>query len=139
MKPYILILCLSLLNLSSFSQNIDSLGLNSSPELNSSEVKYFNSQTNKPDSFDFKNKRVGFFYYNNGSTYITKKEYFDKWGKEYLLNNHGVMNQLLVLTPIEKGESGGYDIIIVSWSKLKINEKDKPRLIRKLKRKTQVK
>jgi len=135
MKYSIFTIGLLLINLCSNGQNVDSLGMNTRPELNNSEVVYFNTQVNKPDSFDFKNKRLGFFYYNNGSHYISKKEYFERWGKEYFRNNDNVSNQLLFLTSSEKVQSGGYDVIIVAWSKMDINEKDKPRLIRRLKRK----
>ncbi|MEQ8623427.1 MAG: hypothetical protein RJQ00_13970 [Vicingaceae bacterium] len=115
---------------------IDSCGIDNSITLNQYEVDYFNQilekQINRAD-FDFQNKKVGFAYGIFGKVLITKKEYFDRWGKEYFLNDSQVANQLILFTKEEKNESGGYDAIIVSWSKTGVYGKHKENLIKKLK------
>lgn len=115
---------------------IDSCGTNDSPSLNSHEVQYFNksleNQRNQ-SGFDFRNKKIGFAYGNFGKGIISKKEYFDKWGRDYYRSGHGVVDILLVLTNEEKLKSGGYDAIVVSWSKTGIYGKHRDKLIEKLK------
>ncbi len=114
---------------------IDSCGLDSSTTLNKYEVKYFNQYLEKQRSrstFDFQDKKVGFAHGNFGKGLISKKEYFNMWGKDYFENGSHVVNQLIILTEEEKQQSGGYDAIIVSWSKILVSGKRKERLIKKL-------
>ncbi len=114
---------------------IDSCGIDNSLSLNQYEVQYFNQELEnqrKRSEFDFNGKLIGFAYGNFGKGLHSKREYFDKWGKEYFRKNSNVSNQLIVLTEEEKFNSGGYDAIILSWSKLKLSRKDKNRIIRKL-------
>ena len=58
------------------------------------------------------------------------------WGKDYFENGSHVVNQLIILTEEEKQKSGGYDAIIVSWSKILVSGKRKERLIKKIAEKT---
>ena len=119
--------------------NIDSCGVDNSLGLNKYEVQYFNLELEnqrKRFDFDFNGKIIGFTYGNFGKGLLTKREYFDKWGKDYFKRDSSVSNQLIVLTEKEKNESGGYDAIIVSWSKIMLSRKDKNRIIKKLKEKT---
>lgn len=58
---------------------------------------------------------------------IDKKQYFSNWGGK------DVENSLLVLTEKEKMESGGFDAVVVSWSKIKISNRSRRRLLAKLK------
>ena len=114
---------------------IDSCGVENSNILNRYEAEYFNrSMKNQrfPTTFDFYGKKIGFFF-DIARFPISKKEYFDRWGKEYYENQSGVVNQLIVLNKIEKAESGGYDAIIVSWSKFKVTKGQKKKMIKKLK------
>lgn len=118
---------------------IDSCGIDNSIGLNQYEVQYFNQvleNQRKRSDFDFSGKLIGFTYGNFGKGLHSKREYFDKWGKEYFRKNSNVSNQLFVLTEEEKYNSGGYDAIIVSWSKIMLSSKDKNKIIRKLKEKT---
>src|SRR5690554_5248521 len=115
---------------------IDSCGVDRSSKLNKYEVQYFNQtleKQRKRSHFDFQEKRIGFAYGNFGKRLITKKEYFDRWGKNYYKDNSQVVDQLIILTEKEKEESEGYDAIIVSWSKFLVSGKQKERLIKKLK------
>lgn len=112
--------------------NLYELGLDENPQLTTIESGYFN---NKFKSFklkyDFTGFKVGFFYGNNGAKIQTKKDYFDSV-KNRLGNCYSASYDYLVkLTKEEKVESGGYDIIIVSWSKIIPTEKE--RMIKELK------
>jgi len=112
--------------------NLYELGLDENPFLTKSESDYFNIKFNsfKP-KYDFTNFKVGFFYGNNGTKIQTKKEYFDSV-KNRLGNCYSASYDYLVkLTKEEKVESGGYDIIIVSWSKIIPTAKE--RMIKELK------
>ena len=119
---------------------IDSCGLDSSTTLNKYESQYFNQSLKKQRSrsnFDFQDKKVGFAFGNFGKGVISKKEYFNMWGKDYFENDsHVVFNQLIILTEEEKQQSGGFDAIIISWSKIGVAGNDKKRLIEKLKEKS---
>ena len=98
-------------------------------------TKNFNRSLEKQrnrSNFDFQDKKVGFAYGNFGKGLISKKEYFNWWGKDYFENDSHVFNQLIILTEEEKEESGGYDAIIISWSKTGVYGRQKERLIKKL-------
>ncbi len=112
---------------------IDSCGLNTDRKLNKYEADYFNISLEKQrDNFDFIDKNIAFTYGNFGRTNISKKEYFDRWGRTYYKQDSHVVDILLVLTAEEKIKSGGYDAIIVSWSKIGIGKKHKKIIIDRL-------
>ncbi len=113
--------------------NLYQLGLDDNPILTKSESEYFNKAfKDHKANYDFTNLRVGFFFGNNGARIQTKKQYFDLV-KNRLGNCSSASNDLIIkLTNEEKVESGGYDFIIVSWSK--IIPTDKERLIKELKK-----
>ncbi len=140
----ILIILLTLLTNICFGQAIliDSCGLDNSISLNKYEAQYFNQsleQQRRPFNFDFQDKKVGFALGNFGKGLISKKEYFDRWGRAYFENDAVVVNQLIILTEEEQQQSGGYDAIIVSWSKILVSGKHKARLIKSLKEQLQQK
>lgn len=112
------------------------LGFNDNPILTKSESKYFNTQLKERKAkYNFNNLKIGFFYGNNGSRIQSKKDYFDLV-KNRLGNCHSASNDLMIeLTKEEKAESGGYDLIIVSWSKILPTKKDRARMIKELKNK----
>lgn len=114
---------------------IDSCGLNNSPKLNKYESAYFNQTIDnqrKRFDFNFNDKSIAFAYGNYGNGLITKDEYFEKWGRDYFIGNSSVYNQLFVLTAEEIKESGGFDAIIVSWSKIGLTKKHRKKLIKKI-------
>jgi len=116
----------------SIPDKLYALGLDNISVLTNSESEYFTSQFKKTD-FEFKNKKIGFFYGNNGSSIQTKKEYFNRV-KERLSHNYSAsMDMLLVLSEEQKVGSGGFDAIIISWSKLLV-KRATPKMIRKLKK-----
>lgn len=108
------------------------LGLDVNPVLTKSESEYFNiTFKDRKANYDFTNLKIGFFYGNNGAKNQTKKEYFDLVKNRLGNCESASMDYLIKLTEEEKLESGGYDLIIVSWSK--IIPTDKERMIKKLK------
>lgn len=132
-----LLILLTLISKLSFGQTLilDSCGTDSYPLLTANEVVYFNQLFEKQrldTQFDFDGKKIGFAYGNFGKEIISKKDYFEKWGKTYLKDKKLITNQLIILSEKEKIASGGLDAIIVSWSKIKLSEKDKQNLINKL-------
>ena len=108
------------------------LGLDNNPILTKAESDYFNKAfKDHKANFNFSKMKIGFFYGNNGSRIQTKKQYFDS-AKNRLGNCESASNDFVIkLTNEEKAESGGYDFIIVSWSK--IIPTDKERMIKELK------
>jgi RNase H-fold protein (predicted Holliday junction resolvase) len=99
--------------------NLYQLGLNNDEELSINEANFFNKSFFKEKKeFDFKNKKIGFFNGNNGSRLWSKKEYFDDLKQRASENRFGPLGYLIILTEEQKTETGGYDAVIVSWSKL---------------------
>lgn len=114
-------------------------GLDDNPILNDYEAAYFNDvfKSSKGD-FDFRGKMVGFYKGPSGNTRSTKSDYFSGLdGGNGAENNRHLWQaggtQLLMLTDEEKELSGGYDVILVSWSKLRKEGKSRMKLVRRLK------
>ena len=112
--------------------NLYQLGLDNNPILTKAESDYFNKAfKDHKANYNFSKMKIGFFYGNNGARIQTKKQYFDL-AKNRLGNCESASNDYVIkLTNEEKTESGGYDFIIVSWSK--IIPTDKQRMIKELK------
>jgi hypothetical protein len=67
--------------------------------------------------FDFTNKKVGFIM---GGSKSSKKDYFNMQKKYFADKKNPVDNgSLYLLNETQKMESGGYDAVIVYWSKIK--------------------
>lgn len=115
--------------------NIDSCGLDSNAILNNHEIAYFNYHLGKKHDFDFRNKKVAFTYGNFGKGVISKKDYFERWGREYYKLKSHVVDIPIILTDQEKIQSGGFDIIIVSWSKILPTGKSRQKLIKRVNKK----
>ena len=116
---------------------VDSCGLNNSAELNKFEIQYFKQELSKQlkrNNFDLIDKKIGFAHGNFGKKIITKQEYFDSWGRSYFNNNSHVVNQLIILEAEERVNSGGYDAIIISWSKIMVTGIHRRKLIENLKK-----
>lgn len=113
--------------------NIDSCGLDNSSILTKWEIEYFKKSIRALQAIELENKMFAFAYGNFGRTVINKKDYFEKWGRDYYTRNSGVSNILLKLTEEEKILSGGYDYIIVSWSKTLPAGKSRKKLVEKVK------
>ncbi|OFY90553.1 MAG: hypothetical protein A3K10_10245 [Bacteroidetes bacterium RIFCSPLOWO2_12_FULL_31_6] len=114
-------------------------GLDNLSSLNDFEVLYFNEVfQNRKGDFDFNGKTVAYYTGSSGTT-ISKKSYYFNGLKN---GNNGDKDihlwqaggtQLLILNEKEKKLSGGYDVILVSWSKLLKNGKSRKRLVKRLK------
>ena len=95
------------------------LGLDENPVLTKPESDYFNIEFNPyKTNYDFANLKIGFFNGNYGRNIQTKKDYFDLVKNRLGNFESASMDYLIKLTKEEKIESGGYDFIIVSWSKI---------------------
>ena len=117
-------------------------GLNNNPELNEYEAKYFNEVfKERKGSFNFTGKTIAYYSGSLGTTKSEKSNYF-RCLKNAINNEDRTIHewqaggtQLLVLTKEEKEISGGYDAILVSWSKLLKRGKSRNKLVKKLKNK----
>lgn len=113
-------------------------GLDNNPTLNELEAEYFNKIfSERRGEFDFTDKKAAFFRGSTGTTKSDKSNYFDSVKSSNSEDVHEWQaggTQLLILTEKEKELSGGYDVILVSWSKLLVKGKFRDRLVRKLKR-----
>jgi hypothetical protein len=119
------------------SINIDSCGLDNKSILTKWEMEYFKESIKTLKSIELENKLFAFACGNSGNTVISKKDYFDKWGRDYYNRNADVSNILFSLTEEEKSLSGGYDFIIVSYSKTVIAGESRIKLIERVKRYTE--
>jgi hypothetical protein len=108
------VISLQLFGLAFYGQKLDNCGVDNSPLMNSYEEEFLNHFfKDKRTEFNFKNKKVGFFFGPNGQHLGCKKKYFNK------VKGHGNPSCYLIkLSENEKTESGGYDILIVTWSKI---------------------
>jgi len=136
LKNLLVIILLTFANLA-ICQNLDSLGMNENSLLNSHESTFLNAQLEQQRQraeFNFCGKQIGFATGHGPRHYgiRTKSEYF-KEAKTYHANNAHIVDILVVFTEQEKKDSGGYDAVVVSWSKFGVNEKDRKELVVDLK------
>ncbi|MCG8410275.1 MAG: hypothetical protein MI739_03215 [Bacteroidales bacterium] len=95
--------------------NLDKMGINNTPLLDSCESAYFNVIfKDHLDGFDFTNNKIGFL--SAGSKW-NKQEYFEEERMRFYDNSTTISSILYVFDASQKKESGGYDAAIVSWSK----------------------
>lgn len=100
-------------------QNLDSMGVNNEPYLNIYEVNFFNGTFLKQrKEFNFSKKKVAFVTGSNGKTLSDKKKYFDLEKERLLRGYSGNGGTLVILDEEQKQETGGYDVIILYWSKI---------------------
>jgi hypothetical protein len=134
MKIHLLSITVLFLILNGQAQSIslDNCGLDAKSKLNDCETEYFKNDLKALAAIDLSKKHFAFASGNLGRTIISKKDYFDKWGKKYQSNKSNVVNTLLVLTEAEKKISGGYDFIIVSWTKIHPAGTSRKRLVNRV-------
>ncbi len=114
------------------SQEMDSLGINDSPELNKFESAYFNNLfKDERGGFSFNNAKVIFVTGNSGNRIVNKKVYFDSLVKPWLLKNSKPQSFYKILNNEEIIISEGYEVIILSWVKVFTKRKQK-KIIRKM-------
>ena len=117
---------------------VEKCGLDSSPTLNTFEANCFNEvYQDRKGEFDFSGKVIAFYKGSAGTTTSSKSDYF------YFIKNSGRPDtevhqwqargtQLLILTEEEKLCSGGFDAILVSWSKLQKEGRSRKKLVKRL-------
>lgn len=109
---------------------IDSCGIDTGSKLNRCEVLYFKRYFSELRNEEIKDKRFAFAYMGN---ILNKKEYFDKWGRAYYYRQSTVSNQLLDLSEEEKYKANGIDYLVVCWSKIKVSDSKRKKLIKRIK------
>ncbi|MEM6345536.1 MAG: hypothetical protein AAF927_16710 [Bacteroidota bacterium] len=137
MKALPLLISHLFLLLSSLSQaqefDIQACGLDSSYALNADEAAYFNEILSKErGDFDFFGKKIAFATGNSGHIPSNKYQYFAQDGRLRYQNGQNVVNQLIILTAAEKAELAGIDAIVVSWSKVNIQGRQRQKLVARL-------
>jgi len=123
------ILTLATISFNLSGQVIDSLGIDKNDLLNKDEAIYLN------DTF-FKRKgdfNFGFFVGISNYRLWNKQDYFEDV-KGTLKNKSTMQHQLLILNEDEKIKSGGYDAIVIAWSKMLLKDGQKRKLIDKINR-----
>jgi hypothetical protein len=109
-------------------EHLDKMGVDNLPLLNCYESTYLNVIfKDSLKEFDFKGKQVGFI--RNGGK--GKNQYFDMH-KKYIADKNSPCDDgvLYFFDATQKEESGGYDAVIVYWSKRVIPIND---LVKRLK------
>lgn len=100
-------------------EQLDKMGVYNSPLLKCYESAYFNVIFKQSrNDFDFTNKKVGFITGSNGKTKSSKKEYFALEKDRFNRNTTTNGGTLYIFNATQKAESGGYDAVIVYWSKV---------------------
>lgn len=132
------LLCLLFLSFSSFhfmlSQDLDSLGIENNNILNFSEIDYLNGTLKSQlGGFNFKGKKIVFAQGHNASELLTKQEYFTKVAVP-CAEQEGchLASCIVVLNPKEKKISGGFDAIVIAWSKVCLTNKRKKKILMQL-------
>lgn len=107
------------------------MGKNQSVFLNNYESDYFNEVfKSSRNEFDFTDKKVGFIKGSNAGKISNKKEYFDCEKKRYANDLSITNSQIYIFNKEEKVQSGGYDAVIVSWSKVVVSHKSLVKMLR---------
>ncbi|PIF01422.1 MAG: hypothetical protein CR994_02400 [Maribacter sp.] len=101
----------------------DKMGKDNSFFLNKHEAEYFNLRFQLRD-YGFTNKKV-FFFGPGGLVFSDKQRYFDEFARHTF-----IQSSLYVFDKFEKEKSGGFDAVIVYWSKKNHTKED---LIKRLK------
>lgn len=112
-------------------QNLDSMGINNEPYLNMYEVDFFNNIFLKQrKEFDFNKKKVAFLTGGSGKTLSDKKKYFDLEKERLSRGYSGNGGTLIILDEEQRKETGGYDMIILYWSKILPTKKQLVKLLK---------
>lgn len=107
------------------------MGKDCSSILNKYESDYFNVIfKDKLKGFDLTGKKVGFFTGSNAGTLSNKQKYFEAEMKRFADKSSIISSDLYLFNNEQKNESGGYDAVIVYWSKVLVTYEE---LVKKLK------
>jgi len=117
----ILILTLQFSGSSLFAQYIDSCGNDNNLHINAYEANFQNNYfVSKRGSFDFNNAKIGYFFGPNGQHLGCKKMFFNYVKRKG--TNSSVSSHIIIFSSKDKQKSGGYDAVVVSWSKFRRKE-----------------
>jgi len=98
---------------------LDNMGIDGDSLLNKYEVEYFNAKfAESRGEFDFTDKKTAFFYSPGGSNISTKQVYFQVEKDRFIRGYSSNLSDLIIFDEKERIESGGYDAVIVFWSKI---------------------
>ncbi|GHV72557.1 hypothetical protein FACS1894201_02460 [Bacteroidia bacterium] len=110
---------------------LDKMGIDNSPLLNYCESAYFNVVFGKSRKvFDFTEKKIGFLTGSSGKTKDSKKGYFNGEKERFYCNSTPTNGTLYIFNAAQKEESGGYDAVIVYWSKFLLPIEDVVRRVK---------
>lgn len=102
--------------------------------LNKEEAAYLiNALQNNRGDFNFENKQVAFITGSSGNSIVTKKEYFEKYAQPSDDRRVARNMFMVLLTKDEKATSGGYDALVFTWVKVAFSNKQKQKIIERLK------
>lgn len=118
-QQYISIGLLLIISVQVFSQNNNIPNTKNSPYFTKDELIIIAKEFKADSLINYlSGKKVAFVTYPSGNRLATKLEYFTEikeWNNQNPLND--VSDQIIVLTPEEVKNSGGYEIIITYWVK----------------------
>lgn len=105
--------------------------------LNREEAAYLNNalQNNRGD-FNFEDKQVAFITGSSGAIIVTKETYFEEYAKSSDDRRVASNMFMVLLTKDEKTTSGGYDALVFTWVKVAFSNKQKQKIIERLKEQT---
>lgn len=118
---------------------LDKMGVEDSPFLNECESAYLGIiykdstkivRKGSLNGFNFLGKKIGFIY---GGARSNKKEYFDMEKGRFKHGETPNSGTLYIFDDAQKEESGGYDAVIVYWSKVNYS---KEQVVKKIKGKS---
>jgi hypothetical protein len=114
--------------------NLPKMGLDHSPFLNNYESEYLNAVfKNNREGFDFTGKQIAFITGSNAGTMSNKQSYFDDERKRFEGKSSMINSKVYILNVDEKKRSGGYDAVIVYWSKVAVSHEHVIKLLSKQK------
>ena len=100
--------------------------------LSNSEAGFLDSMLlNKRGDFEFKEKNVVFVTGSSANKIITKAEFFEAFDTKSI-DQVQLPLEMLVLSAEEKRKANGYDVIIISWSKVVITDRQKNKILKQL-------
>lgn len=115
------------------AQDTTKVGRDNAPELNGDEAALLNNLLqHRCAGFDFNRKKAAFITGSAGKTIVPKSDYFQNLVLPWIKKGDSVQIFMLVLTPKEKEEAGGYDVIVGSWVKVPITQKRRRWIINSL-------
>jgi hypothetical protein len=132
MKNLLTILIVIIVAQTGFGQDIDSLGVNDDNHINKHEAIFLtNSLKNQKIEFDFENSKIAFSY-GNYAKRTSKSDYFKKYIIPRIKNGESVGDIFYLFSKEEKLKSGGFDGVVLVWSKIGLTKRRRKVLVKEL-------